>query len=120
MKAEKFKELFGCDEPIKNWETESGMFDPPNRTISEFLYQKMILEIEKKTPDISNATAEIVRDLAVENSELKRGIDNIYVFISEAKKGRTNISIQSNYYMFRAIHSELHRNIDVIKNYWVK
>lgn len=120
MKAETFKELFGEDEPIKNWETEEGMFDLPVRIIPEFLYQKMLIEIEKSQPIISGDIPSEIIDMATENAELRRGIGDIVISIIEAKKGNKNMSIKSDNYLVGWILQDIYKNTEIIKNHWVK
>lgn len=130
MKAEKFKELFGGAEPSKIHAGEGGIhvksewiesdFDTDCVVMDYAMYERMIIAIEKKAPNINNATATVIKDLALENAELKRGIGDILIHMYEAKKGNKHVALKNDYYMFSPIWQEIHNNTENIKNYWNK
>lgn len=130
MKAETFKSLFNEDIPAKVEKGDKYAFfkggffaarpQEDCRVISEGLYQKMLTEIEKLQPIITENTAQAIVDLATENAELRRGIGDIVIFLAEASKGRTHIAIKHDDFMLQIIFDALNRNVDTIKNHWVK
>ena len=116
MTNEKFKELFGENEPIKNWETERGMFDLPVRIIDEDLYRKMIVEIESKPMAINEQSAKSIIDMATENAELKQSIFDLYLYIQEAKKGNKHVAKKCGNELMYSIFIDLMDNFEAIRD----
>ena len=116
MTNEKFKELFGVNEPIKMFESFNYKDGLPIRIIEEDLYKKIIIEIEKNPAEVNEESAKSIIDMATENAELKRCIGDIYLYIHEAMKGKEHISMQFDYELARAILQDLMNNFEVIRD----
>jgi hypothetical protein len=61
---------------------------------------------EKRNADIETMHGALER-LAIENTKLKGDIDDLFLYIIQRKRDIDNLSIQSEYYMFESIYSEL-------------
>jgi len=116
MTNEKFKQLFGVNEPIMMFEPFKCKDGFPVRIIEEDLYKKMIGEIEQKPVKIDEQSAKSIIDVATENSELKRCIGDIFLYIHEAMRGKEHIALEFDYELAKAIFQDLMNNFEVIRD----
>ena len=116
MKAEKFKELFGCDEPIKSFEVGEFKNEWPVRILCEELYQVMIFEIERKQLMVNENSVKSIVDLVVENEDLKQSIFDLYLYVQEAKKGNKHVAKKCGSELMYSIFTEMMDNFEVIRD----
>lgn len=131
MKAEKFKELFGVTPPrimrsdninasMTTDELKRFKDDEYCVILTESLYNKIIAEIERKSPKISLFSTKQIIELVKENEELKRGFGDMLLFIEKAKQGEKHLSIKNECHIIQFLYGALMDNFEAIRDHFKK
>jgi hypothetical protein len=68
-------------------------------------------------PDISNKDAEAIIKLTEEKCDLERGIGDLMVYIIEAKKGKTHVSLKNGNHLIEFLYQMFINNFESLKDW---